>query len=127
MNKISAIRGRLAEIEARAEAATPGPWDFDDTCEYGPTISRDPGGSDPEMIIDDVLSIRRVPDAEFTAHARTDIPYLVRLLTAALTVVETAQEYAEMPDDSEEYQWRAALDELGSDLSAFEELTRGTE
>ena len=74
---------RLDEIEARANAATEGPWEADGsahvlTADNTPTfVARcaDPGGSDAG-----------VPDAEFIAHARTDVPALVAALRAVLEI-----------------------------------------
>lgn len=81
---------RIKEIAARAEAATPGPWewsdlpedietmpilkappcsvmDFGDCTQYYPTEGRPPSEA----------------DAEFIAHSREDIPYLLVALKAS--------------------------------------------
>ena len=59
---------RLNEIEARANAATEGPWELLGDGEYvsgpGILVAPDDGG---------VTSA----DAEFIAHARTDVPWLL--------------------------------------------------
>lgn len=72
---------RLAEIEARAEAATEGPWYDENVSEKDvrPTgWSINIGGS-WDMVLGDYGN--REPnhedDARFIAHARTDIPYLL--------------------------------------------------
>lgn len=57
----------LAAIRARADAATPGPWD--PGIVYG-TVIRRQGGTP-------VASTRGQADAELIAHARTDIPGLL--------------------------------------------------
>lgn len=77
---------RLDEIEARANAATPGPWEAgcndrhvlyvttenEEFCaEYGPELYDSQG-----FFSDD--------DTEFIAHARTDVPALVAALRAVL-------------------------------------------
>jgi hypothetical protein len=88
----------LAAIEARANAATAGPWHWVDgetdkpfgADEIGPrgslrTVWEEPaeyaGGTLPEFILD-AEDIGRTVDATFIAHARTDIPALVAELKA---------------------------------------------
>ena len=88
----------LAEIEARANAATPGPWCASTGRTYDTTtgkvahvehyVSR---GDDDVGIASDVCDSRTgeqsEPNARFIAAARTDVPALVaevRRLTAAL-------------------------------------------
>lgn len=61
-----------AEIEAirkRAQAATEGPWQLADTYDGAWILDSD----------DDIISgtVSRIVDAEFIAHARTDIPKLL--------------------------------------------------
>ena len=77
---------RLNEIEARANAATPGPWEAgcndrhvlyvttenEEFCaEYGPELYDSQG-----FFSDD--------DTEFIAHARTDVPEMAAALRAVL-------------------------------------------
>ena len=65
----------LDEIQARADAATDGPWTVY-VNEHGPWVGKDGGaeiGDDPEQ---------DRADAEFSAHARTDVPRLVAALRA---------------------------------------------
>lgn len=85
------INDHLAEIEARARAATPGPWKTDeaypDTFIWGPNQA---------MVCDheyETGAIRMrglganlpIPaNADFIAHARTDIPQLVAALRVAV-------------------------------------------
>ena len=76
---------RLDEIQARADAATDGPWAWEPT---SPTMSGEcwnlrvagkPG------IRFSVTEYQHGPDnAEFIAHARTDVPALVAALRAVL-------------------------------------------
>lgn len=76
---------RLADIKARAEAATEGPWGWEATA---PAMS----GEHWNMRIKGKPGIRFVvaeyqhgPDnAEFITHARTDVPALVAALEAVL-------------------------------------------
>lgn len=76
------ITERLAEIEARVEGATEGPWRFDPE---GESHCGEPQccseywdnriwGADRVLAESHMLS---EADAEFIAHARTDIPWLV--------------------------------------------------
>lgn len=70
---------RLAEIDARAEAATPGPWT---TYEWG-WMGADEGGAGVCLDTEDLRAIARtidagtLGDAAFIAHARADVPALV--------------------------------------------------
>jgi hypothetical protein len=76
----------LAEIEARANAATEGPW----TCELAEPWADDPSGMADDGYLEqgfDVIGPRCVEDPEyghstgaeaaFIAHSRTDIPRLL--------------------------------------------------
>lgn len=58
---------RLQEIKARADAATPGPWELYDNA--GGVEVNDGNGT--------YFSVGNDADAEFIVHARTDIPTLV--------------------------------------------------
>ena len=84
---------RLNEIEARANAATPGPWEAgcndrhmhyvttenEEFCQtYGPELY------DSQGFFSDA-------DTEFIAHARTDVPALVAALRAVLNLHFKAQ------------------------------------
>jgi hypothetical protein len=84
---------RLAEIQARAEKATDGPWWAEFTLEdlswregsYGVLAQE----ADPVRISDPDLTTPEAQtksDAEFIAHARTDVPVLVEALRAVLAV-----------------------------------------
>lgn len=80
---------RLAEIEAREKAATPGPWTC---CSYGMEVpgheqagvaweiyARAP--EEEQAIATVALTVRDpVSDADFLACARTDIPWLLELV-----------------------------------------------
>lgn len=67
---------RIEDIKARVAAATPGPWVADEewwVCQPG---------EDGDIIVDG--SVFPDPrDAAFIAHARTDIPDLLRVVEAA--------------------------------------------
>ena len=96
---------QLAEIERRAEAASPGPWQaFVEGRDHtsGDTIIRMGAfdGSHPDMYIstcDDSGNPNRVSDADwdFVAHARQDVPRLVAEVRRLQAVVSMSDE----PDD----------------------------
>ena len=94
---------RLNEIEARANAATEGPWTPDEYTEVDPdgfyelarVIAPDPDGDDWCAIGVVHTGILR-PDAEFIAHARTDVPTLVAALRAVLEEIAKVQRDADM-------------------------------
>ena len=68
---------RLAEIRARVDAATPGPWNADDKGGVG---KAEVTGEDRQGYpIWDLMHVADASpvDAELIAHARTDIPYLL--------------------------------------------------
>ncbi|WP_430754636.1 hypothetical protein [Micrococcus luteus] len=65
---------RLNEIEARANAATEGPWEA--------SMDRVEHAGDSEYAV--AYDVAREEDAEFIAHARTDVPALVAALRAVL-------------------------------------------
>lgn len=90
---------RIAEIRSRADAATAGPWhgphDPDiDLCarfgDYGWTAGS-PDGNGPEY---DVDSEQGKADAEFIAHAREDVPFLLDQLEQARTEAADARNVA---------------------------------
>ena len=87
---------RLNEIEARANAATEGPWEWegksDEMWPQGENSLMATGGAEPEYVLMawgyDAYGITAEcdADAEFIAHARTDVPALVAALRAVLEV-----------------------------------------
>ena len=87
---------RLDEIEARANAATEGPWEADGSAHVLTTgntptfVARctDPDGSDAG-----------VPDAAFIAHARTDVPDMAAALRAVLEIHQDGGESQGYLDD----------------------------
>ena len=71
---------RINEIETRADAATEGPWTED--VEFGSHVMAhvDPRGQHDLM----GAICCRAEDIIFTAHAREDIPWLIKLAREAL-------------------------------------------
>ena len=78
---------RLDKIEARANAATEGPWEWegksDEMWPQGENSLMATGGAEPEYVLMawgyDAYGITAEcdADAEFIAHARTDVPWLL--------------------------------------------------
>ena len=89
---------RLDQIEARANAATKGPWESDEYTEIDPdgfyelsrVIAPDPDDGEDYAIGVVHVGILR-PDATFIAHARTDVPDLVAALRAVLDLHREAR------------------------------------
>lgn len=81
----------LLEVEARAKAATPGPWNSHTEVTYnlsGEDMLR--GACEHKYAPDSYVGKGHFPvseqadkDAKFIAHARTDIPELIRRLRIA--------------------------------------------
>ena len=77
-------RETLAEIQARAEKATPGPWeDWGGVDANGVTRA-----SGPITWDDHGGEVFKPADADFIAHARTDVPVMAAALTAALHALD---------------------------------------
>ena len=120
----------LDAIEARAEAATPGPWTarLSDMWEIN-------AGSDLVSVVESCWlpddceagqhgGIPDVDDARFIAHARTDVPALVAELRAAREVVEAAQTVATLRPASPR---REALNRLEDALAAYRAVVGETD
>lgn len=86
-------RTYLASIKERAEAATPGPWrwdeDFGDGGDTGLALTNDSGAEVVGAYNHHCCSFRDDPsvednDAAFIAHSRTDLPRVADALLAVL-------------------------------------------
>ena len=79
-------QGRLREVKEREARATKGPWRLGHHRGFGE--EHDVGGPDGE----DLAGVRgmfyRKADAEFVAHAREDVPWLVGALEGTLAELE---------------------------------------
>jgi hypothetical protein len=79
----------LKEIDGRASAATEGPWDY---CKYQMTDYADITNAKRERVL--IASLqdgnykRRNIDCSFIAHARTDVPRLVKVLRYLIGTIE---------------------------------------
>lgn len=87
---MSELTARLAEIRARAEVATEGPWIVDPDESRGVMHPDKPDGFDGVMIAyltdHDAGMFPREHNGAFIAHARQDVPQLVKALQAVLEV-----------------------------------------
>jgi hypothetical protein len=81
---------RIEDIKARAEAATPGPW-TDGERDQGYWVCQP--GEDGDVVVGDHYK-PDAPDAAFIAHARQDIPDLLRVAEAAAPFLRLANEMA---------------------------------
>lgn len=87
---------RLNEIEARANAATEGPWSI--VSEDGMILAlvltdEDDGLFYGDSGYDAPITTETGEDAEFIAHARTDMPDLVGALRAVLDLHRPGEPY----------------------------------
>ena len=64
---------RLNEIEARANAATEGPWFPNRYSEDWEVCGELDDNGNPALVASEAVGV----DAEFIAHARTDVPWLL--------------------------------------------------
>lgn len=89
----------LDTIEARADAATPGPWgdDYIVSSYSGSPIERPRIIANGRIVAHVMMSDSDVSDADFIAAARTDVPALVaevrRLRDSIMPIVEHAARY----------------------------------
>lgn len=92
---------RLAEIQARADKATGGPWHEGEGMSFvRARIVYDMVTDNRHVTTSHVLAdVTRNHDAEFIAHSRTDVPRLVAALRAVLAL-HVEIEYP-FPDDDE--------------------------
>lgn len=107
---------RITEIRARAEQATPGPWEMHTDRNYydGPLVDVIPAGGGDGLLggpghygfgIGDE-SPQSIADGAFIAHAREDVPYLLSALEASEARLKAAEQ--EIRD------WRVAEAEIGN-------------
>lgn len=96
---------RLDEIEARAEAATDGPWEAKRdsySCEAGSYEGAEiPGVAETVLASTGCdhgdLPPLEVEDADFIAHARTDVPAMIAALRAVLELADELTRFADTP------------------------------
>ena len=98
-------RETLARIRAQADAATEGPWEAEYSGEQGNCVLPPEYQSTREAVaVTRLLSAQA--DAEFIAHARTDVPALLDALEKVLrlhprvVVLHADPEFGRMEDDA---------------------------
>jgi hypothetical protein len=77
-------RQKLAEIEARVNAATEGPWEIIGGNEYLTGVDIHIGPSDEGGV--------RLRDAEFIAHTRADVPELLAIIREQAAQIAAVRE-----------------------------------
>lgn len=100
---------RLAEIKERTEKATPGPWDAYTV----PGMNRSSDGYSAVGIAETEVQVTRDAggwfDADFIAHARTDVPALVAEVVRLQGIIDRVRELATLngqrPDGRSEQGW----------------------
>ena len=112
---------QLAAIEARARAATEGPWEIVSASLHQPIIYADSSGLDI-AIMDNRDGVDN--DAEFIAHARTDVPALLALVReqqAKLDRVEALADEADAIAKRRRDLWHVAPSDIRAAITATEE------
>ena len=90
------IETRLAEIRARVEAATEGPWTAEYSGEQGNCVLP-PGYRSTREAVAVTRLLSAQADAEFIAHSRTDLPALLAAVEAVREKCTLAIEEFEDP------------------------------
>ena len=85
---------RLAEIRARVEAATPGPWEVDDKYSDGFVVCELDEYVAVSTSTDADIGLDGRADAEFIAHARQDIPDLLDMMDVLIQQLATVENLA---------------------------------
>lgn len=81
---------RLEEIEARVNAATPGPWEWEDTerQRWGVTAKGLVANKGDVIHADDFYLDGKERDLDFISHSRDDIPFLLDKLKRAQEIIQ---------------------------------------
>lgn len=128
------VTQRLDEIEQRAVAATPGPWEVHaaaaDARHVRADGPRDLAGVLIKILVADVLVAEQDDpegqvNAEFIAHAREDVPWLVGRLRAALHAERAEAELRRLRDTlskgrQSDESWSSDFFESQADLAIAE-------
>lgn len=78
----------LAAIRAREQAATPGPWTLWHRTKHAADVQAASPNSVGGTILHTIAPCWAGPDAEFIAHARTDVPRLLDALERVLPEID---------------------------------------
>lgn len=115
---------KVDEIRARLAAATPGPWVVEpvETGRFARSEARvvASGGYVLLGLGDGEAGQARVPNAEFIAHAREDMPHLLAALDAVTTLAEEIKAVF-VTDHSVDVQMRAVAYKLRAITEALED------
>ncbi len=88
MNNMNSPNLKLAEIRKRCNEATPGPWityiEGRDQISGSDVIVRGENGSEEDLY----LTGATIEDHDFIAHARQDIPYLLKEIERLQNLLE---------------------------------------
>lgn len=115
------ISDRLDEIEARSDAANDGPWyaesrNVDDPYSLTTVYNVFHNGDTADR---DLVAEVAYDNAEFIAHARTDVPVLVAALRAVLDVCDGLEEaYRADTDQTYEYGLEEAAHQIRNAVEA---------
>lgn len=113
-----AVRQRLAEISARADAATAGPWRAEQDGGLGQrldivyVLGPDRALLATTQTMEVASEGRPHYDAAFIASARQEVPRLVAALTAVLDMHKPVRRYQESPDSDCSYDSAELVAEL---------------
>ena len=92
---------RLTEIRQRTEAATDGPWERFDTPDYAEihVSGGKEAGFSPVALADEAYN------ADFIAHSREDILYLMSEIDRLKALLDKANNRAEYIEQGQKYNW----------------------
>lgn len=121
----------LAEIEKRANAATPGPWEYAANGDWGiSTPCTDTGYSTLIVLGTDNLpscegeceaAITELNNGHFLANARTDVPYLLAIVRTQQAEIDKCDKaYHQQADDNDVL--RAEIDRLNKIVEAGDRM-----
>lgn len=99
-----AVSDYLDAIEARAEAATEGPW-----LNVGLVVWSTTTHEDVADTVVEPVNPQQLANADFIAHARTDVPALVAALRAVLDLTEDVGNESTGPSFVACYEVRSAI------------------
>lgn len=88
------VNKRVREIRERVEKATLGPWQFAPNVNVGGLVRSDTGAMAIAAFREDHAEM--VANAEFIAHAREDIPYLLDRIEKLEEALRKLCEYADV-------------------------------
>jgi hypothetical protein len=109
------VSSRLQAIRDRAEKATPGPWVTE-----GDVVVRDNDDSDDRWITE-AWEETGPHNAEFIAHARTDVPLLLAVVEAAEAWRQAEYDHGPGSAEPDEDAWYAAQEAFWVALAALGE------